>query len=96
MLVPIVLIVGTKYCLQTNYGDVVKFIAVQSFNFLSVHVKYLYSTLALNMHLPLDFILVSSVVSVSCPYTELRERVYLRSCFGTKIHCLPTNCGNLL
>ena len=44
------------YCwyegLFTNYGDVVKFIAVQSFNFLLVHGKYLYSTLALNMHLP--------------------------------------------
>ena len=44
-----------KDCLQTSYGDVVKFIAVLSFmcvNFLLVHGKYLYSTLALNMHLP--------------------------------------------
>ena len=31
MLVPIVLVIGTKDCLQTNYGDVVKFIAVPSF-----------------------------------------------------------------
>ena len=35
----------------------------------------------------LDSILVSSVVSVSGPYTELHERVYLhRSCFGTLMH----------
>ena len=54
MLVPIVLIVGTKDCLQTNYGDVVKLIAVPSFkcvNFLLVQGKYIYSTLVLNMHL---------------------------------------------
>ena len=53
MLVPIVLVVGTKGCLQTNYGDVVKFIAVPSFhmcvNFWLVHVHYI------NMHLPLFF-----------------------------------------
>ena len=30
-LVTIVLVVGTKHCLQTNYGDVVKFITVPSF-----------------------------------------------------------------
>ena len=38
-LVPIVFVVGTKDCLQTNYGDV-KFIAIPSFmcvNFLLVH-----------------------------------------------------------
>ena len=29
MLVPIVLVVDTKGCLQTNYGDVVKFIVVK-------------------------------------------------------------------
>ena len=34
--------------------------------------------------MPLDSILVSSVVSVSGPYTELHECVYLHcSCFGT-------------
>ena len=39
----------------------------------------------------LDSILVSSVVSVSGPYTELHERVYLhRSCFGY-INALFTN-----
>ena len=31
MPVPIVLVVNTKGCLQTNYGDVVKFIVVPSF-----------------------------------------------------------------
>ena len=31
MLVPIVLVVGMKDCLQAGYGDVVKFIAVPSF-----------------------------------------------------------------
>ena len=134
MLVTIVLVVGMKDSLQTNYSIVVKFIAVPSFmcvNFLLVYMEYIYSTLALNMHLPffsmwyvlkctlplftqimrtmsskncqniavklLDSILVSSVVSASVPFTELHERVYLHcSCFGTKIHCLPTNCGNLL
>ena len=54
MLVPIVLVVGTKGCLQTNYGDVVKFIAVPSFhmcvNFWLVHVHYI------NMHLPLWYV----------------------------------------
>ena len=45
----------------------------------------------------LDSILVSNVVSVSVPFTELHERVYLHcSCFGTKVHSLPTTCGNLL
>ena len=45
--------VGTKGCLQTNYGDVVKFIAVPSSTCVSifwlVHVHYI------NMHLPLFF-----------------------------------------
>ena len=44
MLVPIVLVVGTKDCLPTNFGDVVKFIAVPSFmcvNFLLVHENYI-------------------------------------------------------
>ena len=65
MLVPIVLVVGTKDCLQTNYGDVVKFNAVPSFmclNFLLVHGRYLYSTLALNMHLPFFFDVVCTQV----------------------------------
>ena len=45
----------------------------------------------------LDSIVVSSVVSVSGPYTELHECVYLHcSCFGTQMHCLPTNCGIFL
>ena len=48
MLVPIVLVVGTKYCLQTTMAML--FIAVPSFmcvNCLLVHGKqYLYNTLA--------------------------------------------------
>ena len=47
MLVPIVLVVGTKDCSQTNYGDVVKFIAVPSstcVNFWLVHVHYITCT----------------------------------------------------
>ena len=58
-------VVGMKYCLQTNYGYVVKFIAVLSFmcvNFLLVHGKYLYSTLALNMHLPFFLDIVCTIV----------------------------------
>ena len=45
MLVPIVLVVDTKGCLQTNYGDIVKFIAVPSFtcvHFWLVHVYTLH------------------------------------------------------
>ena len=41
MLVPIF---GTKDCLQTKYGDLVKFIAVPSFtcvNFLLVHIDFI-------------------------------------------------------
>ena len=45
----------------------------------------------------LDSIVVSSVVSVSGPYTELHKCVNLHcSCFGTQMLCLPTNCGILL
>ena len=39
MLVPIVLIVGTKDCLQTNYGDVVQLIAVPSFKCVNFFVS---------------------------------------------------------
>ena len=49
------------------------------------------------LSMSLDSILVSSVMSVSGPSSELHERVYLHYFwFGTKMHCLPTNCGNLL
>ena len=41
MLVPIVLVVGTKDCLQTNYGDVVKFIAVPSFMCVNLLLAYI-------------------------------------------------------
>ena len=73
MLVHIVLVVGTNDCIQTNHGDVVhcctKFSCVSRILLLSMS---------------LDSILVSNVVSVSGPYTELHERVYLHcSCFGT-------------
>ena len=40
-------------------------------------------------------ILIPSVVRVSVPFSELHEHAYLYcSCFGTKLHCLPTNYGN--
>ena len=58
MLVPIVLVVDTKGCLQTNYGNVVKLI-VPSFtcvHFWLVHVHYI------NMHLPLFFDVVFTQV----------------------------------
>ena len=42
-------------------------------------------------------ILVPSVVNVSIPFTELHKHAYLYcSCFGTKVHCLPTNYGNFV
>ena len=59
MLVPIVLVVDTKGCLQTNYGDAVKFIAVPSFTCVHVwlvHVHYI------NMHVPLFFAVVFTQV----------------------------------
>ena len=32
-----------------------------------------------------------------CSLHELHKSVYLCcSCFGKKVHCLPTNCGNIL
>ena len=109
MPVPIVLVVDTKGCLQTNYGDVMMLYQVSRVLFWLVHVHYI------NMHLSLffdvvftqvhclptnyddnycrhnivgillsmllDSILVSSVVRVSVPFTELHEHAC--SCFGT-------------
>ena len=50
-----------------------------------------------NIALSLDLILVPSVVSVIVPFTELHEHAYLCcSCFGTKLHCLPTYYGNVV
>ena len=63
MLVPIVLVVGTKDCLKINYGDVVKFIAVPSLMCVScLLVLKIYITLALNMHLPFFFDVVGTQV----------------------------------
>ena len=98
MLVPIVLVVGTKDCLQTM---AMLFIAVPSFmcvNCLLVHMENIYiayspffdvvctqvNCLPINnyekkmLSMSLDSILVSSVVSVSGPYTE---RVYISPLF---------------
>ena len=59
MLVPVVLVVDMKGCLQTNYTDVVKFIAIPSLtcvHFWLVHVHYI------NMHLQLFFDVVCTQV----------------------------------
>ena len=110
MLVPIVLVVGTKDYLQTNYGNVVH--RCTKFHVCQLYMEnILYSALArfpfffdvictqvhclpknnyenkfvrILLSMSLDSILVSSVVSLSGPYTELQEHVYLHcSCFGT-------------
>ena len=58
MLVPIVLVVGTKDCLQTNYGNVIKFIAVPSL----MCVENINIALAPNMPLPFFFDVVCTQV----------------------------------
>ena len=42
LLVPIVLVVSMKDCLQTSYGDVVKFIAVPSFMGVILYMENIY------------------------------------------------------
>ena len=77
MLIPSVVVVGTKDCLQTHCGDVVKFIAVPSFmcvNVLLVHGRYVYSTLALNSYLPFVFNVVYT--QVHCLPIHYESTVY--------------------
>ena len=42
MLAPIVIVVGMKDCVQTNYGEVVKFVAVLSFMCVKFLLVYTY------------------------------------------------------
>ena len=68
MLVPIVLVVDTKGCLQTNYGDVVKFIAVPSFTCVRlVYVHYINMHLLLfHLHKCIDDIVVTTLLEYCC------------------------------
>ena len=78
MFVPTVLVVDTKGCLQTNYGDVVKFIAVPSFtcvHFWLVHVNYI------NMHLPMFFdVVFTQVHCLPTNYDDIVVTTLLEYC----------------
>ena len=80
MLVPIVLVVGTKDCLQTNYGDVVhcctKFHVCQLF----ISTWNLYSTLA---HFPFIFDVVCT--QVNCLPIMIMKTMSVKNCQNTAI-----------
>ena len=79
MRVPIVLVVGTKDCLQTNYGDVVhcctKFHVCQLF----ISTWILYSTLALS-HFPFFFDVVCTQVHCLPINDNYENNVFKKNC----------------